>query len=121
MLDFTLDKKSGIVHARPLGPLAAEDFNRLAAEVDPYIEEQGRLQGMVIEIRAFPGWEDYGSAVRHVQFVRQHHTKIKRIAIVTDSKIGRLAEQVASHFVAAEIRQFKMVRMDDARNWAAGA
>ena len=41
MIEFTLDKRKGILLVRPIGPLSEEDFTNLAKEVDPFIEEAG--------------------------------------------------------------------------------
>ena len=92
MVELTLDKENGIVRVRPTGPLAQGDFNRIAAEIDPYIEQSGGLHGLILEVTKFPGWEDFAAAIRHFRFVRDHHKKVRRVAIVTDSLIGELAE-----------------------------
>ncbi|MBU0677920.1 MAG: STAS/SEC14 domain-containing protein [Verrucomicrobia bacterium] len=59
------------------------------------------------------------SAVRHFRFVRDHHRKIKKIAVVTDSRLGDAAEHITSHFVAATIRHFASTEVDEARTWIA--
>ena len=41
----------------------------------------------------------------HLRFVRDHHKRVRKIAVVTDSKLGSVAEHLASHFVAAQIKQ----------------
>ena len=79
MVEFTLDKKNGIVHVRPTAPLAEADFDLLTTEVDPYIEQNGELKGLILEVAKFPGWEDFGSAIRHFRFVRDHHKKVKQL------------------------------------------
>lgn len=42
----------------------------------------------------------------HFRFVRDHHKRVKKVAVVTDSALGSVAERLASHFVSAEIKQF---------------
>jgi SpoIIAA-like len=100
--------------------LSAQDFDALALAVDPWIESHGGLQGVVIHARAFPGWENLGSLIRHVRFVRDHHTKIKRLALAVDGKLAGLAPRIAEHFVRAEIRVFPSDQLDGAVAWAAG-
>lgn len=117
MIDFTLDKEKATLHAKPKGPLSKEDFIVLAETVDPFIEQSGGLKGLILETVRFPGWEDLGAAVRHFRFVRDHHRKIKKVAIVTDSMLGETAERIASHFVAAEIKQFAAGKIADAQAW----
>lgn len=119
MLIFNLEKQTGILTLRPSGPLAAEDFDKIAAEVDPFIESQGKLKALVIEAPHFPGWESFGAAMRHICFVRDHHKQIGKIALVTDSPLGSIAEHVGSHFIAAELRHFPASQSVEAGAWAA--
>ncbi len=119
MLTHALDRIAGILQVRPEGPLETVDFENLAAEVDPYIEQAGGLNGLLIEAPTFPGWENLGALLRHLTFVREHHREIARVALVTDSKLGDLAERVAGHFVSAEIKHFQGDQMEAARAWLA--
>src|SRR5262245_63130959 len=106
MIDFDLDSANSILHVRPKTALAAEDFASLARAVDPHIEVTGGLAGIIIETPSFPGWEGLGAVIAHLRFVREHHRKVRRVAAVTDSALGTVAERLANHFVAAEIRHF---------------
>ncbi len=117
MIDYKLDKETAVLHVLPLGSLAKEDFDRLASEVDPYIEKTGDLAGLILQIEKFPGWENFGSAIRHFHFVRNHHKKIKKIAVVTDSAIGTLAEHISSHFISARLKHFAADQMATAKQW----
>lgn len=117
MIEFNLDESTLVLHVHPTGHLQKEDFERLAGTVDPIIEREGKLNGLLIETARFPGWEDFGSAIRHFRFVRDHHKKIKKVAIVTDSIIGEAAQHIASHFVSAEIRRFAGGEIDKAKEW----
>jgi hypothetical protein len=55
--------------------------------------------------------------VSHVRFVRSHHQRVGKMAIVTDSALGDVAERLASHFVAAEIKHFPSGHADAAKRW----
>lgn len=44
---------------------------------------------------------------------------IKKIASVTGSPIGTLAQKIGSHFVAAEIRKFPFDGFAEAEKWGA--
>jgi hypothetical protein len=120
MLDFSVDAERSIVHLRPKAALAKEDFAVLAKAVDPHIEAKGGLAGIIVEIAQFPGWESLGAMAAHFKFVREHHRKVRKIAIVTDAKIGEIAPKLASHFVAAEIRHFPAGQVREAEKWIAG-
>lgn len=100
-------------------PLRAADFDALAVTVDSWLATHAELAGIVIHARAFPGWENMGGLIRHVRFVRDHHRKVRKIALAADSKIAALAPQAANHFVQAEVRRFSYDELDDALAWAA--
>jgi hypothetical protein len=117
MIKAELDKAKGILHARPSGPLEAADFDRLAALADPYIEKKGELAGLLIEVKQFPGWKDLAGMIRHFRFVRNHHRKIRRVALVTDARLGKIAERLARHFVAAKVKRFPAGHAGEARRW----
>ena len=53
--------------------------------------------------------------VNQFRFVRDHHKRIKKIGVVTDSHLGDVAEHLASHFVSAEIRHFPAGQIAAAR------
>jgi hypothetical protein len=106
MLYYQFNEETGLLHLRPNGPLSEKDIEGIADIVDPYIDANGSLPGLIIEADAFPGWQDLATAIRHLRFIHDHHRRIKKIAVVTDSAIGDFAEVIAAHFVAAEIRHF---------------
>lgn len=121
MIDHSLDDGQSILHLRPKGPLAEADFAALTTEVDAHIDRTGGLAGIVIEAPGFPGWESFPAMKAHFRFVRDHHRQIRRLAVVTDSPMGKVAEHLASHFVAAEIRQFPAGQAGAAKQWILGA
>ncbi len=92
----------GVLIVEPHGPLGAEDFDALALSVDPWIEAHGTLRGLVVHAREFPGWQNLGSFFRHLRFVRDHHRKIRRVALCTGGPLASLAPKLAEHFVTAE-------------------
>jgi hypothetical protein len=117
MIAYDVDTAHSIVVVRPQSRLAKDDFVELAKAVDPQIEAAGYLAGVIIDAPSFPGWEDFGSLVSHFRFVRDHHKHIKKVAVVTDSALGDVAEHLASHFVSAEIKQFPGGQTEAARQW----
>ena len=117
MIEHSLDIANSVLHVRPKSSLEEHDFAELARTVDPHIDEAGGLAGLIIELDAFPGWESLGAMVAHFRFVRDHHKRIRKIGVVTDSALGRVVEQLASHFVSAEIRHFPAGALEAARQW----
>ena len=117
MLDFNFDATDSIVYLRPTNALEADDFVKLAATVDPHIEKSGKLAGLIVEVSQFPGWDSFGALAAHLRFVRDHHRKIRKIALVTNAAMGNVVPRLASHFVAAEIKRFSAGEADAAKQW----
>ncbi|MEO6292529.1 MAG: STAS/SEC14 domain-containing protein [Burkholderiaceae bacterium] len=117
MIEHTLDTTHSILYVRPKSSLEQSDFVDLARTIDPYITETGDLAGLIIEVSTFPGWESLGAMAAHFRFVRDHHKHIKKIGVVTDSALGKVAEQLASHFVSAEISHFSAGELEAAKQW----
>jgi hypothetical protein len=119
MIDYHLDPATAVLTLRPESALQKSDFVELGKAVDPQIEEHGDLQGLILDVDKFPGWDSFGALVTHMRFVRDHHKHVKKIAVVTDSHLGDVAEHLAAHFVSAEIQHFPAGEMTQARNWIA--
>lgn len=119
MIDYHLDPATAVLTIRPESALEKSDFAELAKAVDPQIEERGDLSGLIVEAPRFPGWDSFGALVTHLRFVRDHHKHVKKIAVVTDSHLGDVAEHLASHFISADVRHFRADDVDDARRWVA--
>lgn len=117
MLTHELLRDEGILILRPQGPLQAGDFTSLATVVDPYLEEHGKLRGIMVDAESFPGWDSFAALVSHLEFVRDHHRRISKIAAVSDSPVLSLAPQLAKHFVKAEIRHFNANERAAALAW----
>ena len=120
MIESDLDTENSILHVRPTSALAQADFAKLAEKVDPYIESSGGLRGLIVEVSSFPGWQSFAALVAHFRFVRDHHRRVEKVAVVTDSAIGNVAEHLASHFVAAKIKRFHAGELEAAKRWIKG-
>lgn len=117
MIDYELDAEHSILQVQPKSALDKQDFVELAKAVDPQIEATGDLAGLIINAPAFPGWDGFGAMVSHFRFVRDHEKHIKKVAVVTDSHLGDVAEHLGSHFVSAKIRHFPGEQIEQARQW----
>jgi hypothetical protein len=107
----------GVLVLSPQGPLRREDFDSLASVLDPWIESHQQLQGLVINAHKFPGWENFGSFIRHIEFVNSHQRKIRRVALAADGILPELMGHIAPHFVEAEVKQFPFENKDEAIRW----
>ena len=121
MISYKLDENVGVLTVRPEGKLEAQDFQTLSEVVDPFIEERGGLNGIIIVTEKFPGWEDLDGMFEHMRFVRTHHRKITKVALVTDSKIADVAESLGKHFIKASIKHFSFKELESAKIWISKA
>jgi hypothetical protein len=117
MINAELLRDDGILVVSPVDKLETIDFERLRLLIDPYIEEHGGLNGLLIDAESFPGWEAFSSMLSHIRFVRNYHEKIERVAAVTDNGFLAILPKVADHFVAAEVRHFDYQDRDEALSW----
>jgi hypothetical protein len=72
---------------------------------------------LLIEARAFPGWDSFEAFVDHMKFVKGHQRKIRRVAIATDSTLLKLAPRIAEHFAQPEFRTFAGGDAERALDW----
>ncbi len=121
MLNHQLMQEEGVLVLAPSGRLHADDFQDVARQVDIFMDTNGKLDGLLIEAESFPGWADFSAFISHIRFVREHHRYIRRIAFATDSHALSIFPQVASHFVAAEIKHFPYTSKVNALEWLCGS
>ena len=117
MLNIELNKEAGLAIVQPEGTLSESDFDTVASVIDPYLEEHGELNGLIIYTKDFPGWDSFGTMLKHFKFVKDHQQKLSHVALVTDSAIGNLAEKIAGHFISAEVKHFPYSQVVDAKSW----
>lgn len=120
-LSFELLEVQGVLIMQPNGELESADFERLSARVDPYLAEAGILGGVMIVAEHFPGWDDLAALISHLRFVREHHRKIRRVALVTSDRLVAAVPRFASQFIDAEVRAFPIRQRDEALLWVGGS
>lgn len=100
-------------------PLRVQDFDALALTADTWLGAHDELQGIVIHAHRFPGWENIGSLLRHVRFVRDYHRKVNRVALATGSVLAAMVPRVAEYFLHAKVKTFGYDEIEAAIAWAA--
>jgi len=117
MIAHKLLKDEKILIVTPKGALEKIDFEKLSAIVDPYLEKEGQLKGLMIQTESFPGWDSFAALISHFQFVRNHQKKISRVAAVTDSGFLSVMPMIADHFIDAELKHFNYDEQERALEW----
>jgi hypothetical protein len=117
MLDYSISQPAGILLLKPRAALRKEDFAGLRAAVDAYLAGHAILKGVLIHALDFPGWQDFAGFTAHLHFVREHHRKVERVAVVADSRLAGIVEALGKHFTSAEIRHFAFADDIEALHW----
>ena len=116
-LDYTLDADSGILTVQPQTALAPEPFTRLSAIVAAHCAQHGKLKGLIVDTRRFPFWQGAGGLRGHLRFLRRHRSQVEKIALVTDSPLGRAAEFALPSLFALAVRRFPYGEIEAAQKW----
>lgn len=119
-LEFKLMEDERVLLLEPKDELEAGDFERVAAEIDPFIDRAGGLAGLMIVAEEFPGWDDFAAFIAHFRFVREHHGRIRRVALVTSSRFLSALPRLAGRFVDAEVKQYPLNERAAALSWVSG-
>jgi hypothetical protein len=106
-----------VVILRPDGPLDSKDFEQLAKTIDPIVDSSGKLKGILICARSFPGWTSFGAMQSHLKFIADHHRQIERIGAVTDSGLLKVLSRLAGCVVKPEMKIFAADAEDRALVW----
>lgn len=117
MIKYEFLEDDGILIIEPATSLHTSDFDMLSTIVDPYILENGKLNGLVIHTESFPGWQDFASMLAHIKFVKDHHALISKVAAVADEGIIAILPAIADRFVKADVKHFGSDDLDNAIEW----
>jgi tRNA U38,U39,U40 pseudouridine synthase TruA len=117
MLKHELRDDDEMLVLTPEGPLEAADFTALSGLVDAYLEQNGKLRGVMIQAKSFPGWKDFAALLAHLKFVKNHIKRIEKVVVVADGAFAKIIPQIANHFVHAQVRHLDLVHEDAAWDW----
>ncbi len=111
---------SGVLLVDVSDTLRKHDFEELSSAADAWIEVHGKLTGLVVHAREFPGWQNVDAMLSHLRFVREHHRKVDRVAVASDARIASIAPALAERFSTADVKSFDYDSLDSAISWAKG-
>ena len=117
MLNVNFDEVNNIAILEPDAELSKSDFTSAARIIDQYLGKSGELNGVIIHVKTFPGWDSFAALVSHLKFIKEHHKRVSHLAFVTDSPISIFAEHIGSHFINAEVKQFSFSEFDKSVKW----
>ena len=99
--------------------LEADDLRQIAPQVDSLIEQRGKIK-LLIDASRFGGWENLAAFETHIGFVKNHHQKVDRIAVIIGHDWQRWVVGTIKVFVHPEVRAFDTKSENEALQWIAG-
>ncbi|OCJ09029.1 hypothetical protein A6U87_09190 [Rhizobium sp. AC44/96] len=117
MISVETTSNNSILIITPQGPLERQDFETIGKEFDQAIVSSGKVTGLMIKMKSFPGWENFEAIATHLSFVAGHHRLIERIAVATDNSFLKLVPGLASYFVHPKIQVFDLSETEQAISW----
>jgi len=118
MLQIDIRPHDNIAIVTPDGELTGEEISKFSKKVNDYINETDQVPNLVLHTKSVPYWANFDALKKHLGFVRDHHRLVRKVAIVSDSKLLWLARSIVDHFVVAKVRRFNEDSIDDAIAWA---
>lgn len=111
-----LSQEGDVINAKLIGSIEASAYESIEKEVDALFS---RIEGvrLMLDLRDFDGWAALGALHNHLSLIRDHHRFLRRVAVVGDKAWQKLAEKVASRFIAADTRFFDAVDVALAEVW----
>jgi hypothetical protein len=106
-----------VLGLRPDGPITREDVATLTRTADAYLADHPKIAGVMVETRTFPGFASVGAFADYARFIADHHARVRRLALVTDSALAPVAEFMANHVVGVEMRHFPFAEGAAALAW----
>ena len=106
-----------VLGVRPEGPITREDVATLTQAADEYLAGHPKIAGVMIETRTFPGFASVGAFADYARFIADHHARVLRVALVTDSALAPIAEFMANHVVGVQMRHYPFAEGATALAW----
>lgn len=116
MIHFDHLPSSNIVSVSITGELHADDFEVVRPQIDQKIDQYGKVR-VLLDVRDFHGWADVQAARTHLTFVKNHHHRVERIAIVAKKQWQHWIAAVVGVFLDPQEKCFDETQAEEARQW----
>ena len=106
-----------VLGVRPEGPITRDDVATLTQAAEAYLAGHPKIAGVMVETRTFPGFASVGAFADYARFIADHHARVRRLALVTDSALAPIAEFMANHVVGVAMRHYPFAEGAAALAW----
>ena len=102
-----------------LRKLFADDFQQITPEVDSFISQHGKIR-LLVDVSSFNGWNNAAALLKHIQFIKDHHRNVERIAVVGVRSWQHWVIGVIRMIVHPEVRAYDRSQQSEALHWIVG-
>ena len=120
MLYTKIDSELDIAILEADGPLSRSDFERSTSVFREYVKDNGKLKGMAVYTKRFPGWRGLSVIPFHFKYAIEHRYKADKVALVTDSPLAVFIRLFGTIVFGAKAKVFKYGEIAKAKEWLAG-
>ncbi|WP_172592411.1 SpoIIAA family protein [Nitrosomonas supralitoralis] len=113
---LTIENAGNLIEIKIKNTLQTDDFMALGEKADKLIDEYGSIR-VLMNAEDFNGWENTDAAEKHFSFVKAHHVKVERLAIIAGHMWQHWIAAMARVFMHPEIKVFDKNQLEAARNW----
>ena len=99
--------------------LSADDFRQVAPQIDSLLGQRDTIR-LLVDASHFGGWGDMAAFEKHVGFVKTHHKKVERIAVIVGHSWQHWVIGTVRLFVHPDVRTFEKGQESEARKWIVG-
>jgi len=96
--------------------LQSGDFAELARQIEPIIRQKGHLR-LLIDASHLAGRKDLAALEEHAAFVKSHHGKVERIAVIAAHEWQRWLISAIKVFLHPAVRAFESAQEGEALRW----
>lgn len=113
-----LTATDNVVELALKGTIRSTDFQRIEEHVDGLIAQCGSIR-LLLDATEFDGWQDVDAAKTHFQFVKEHHSRVERIAVLGNHQWQHWLASAIGVFLHPEVKCFEPDQKQSALLWLA--
>ena len=96
-----------------------EDHDTGDPQIDSLIIQHGKIR-LLIDASGFNGWENIAAFENHAVFIKNHHQKIERIAVIATHDWQHWVIGAVRMFLHPEVRAYDKSHEAEALQWIVG-
>jgi hypothetical protein len=89
------------------------------SQIDSIISRYGKIR-LLIDASGFSGWENTAAFENHAGFVKKHHQKVERVAVVVSQDWQRWLIGAVRMFLHPDVRAYDKDNEGEALEWICG-